>query len=564
MNLRTLSLLTLALPGLAAAASGQQQDASHRAELTVGVLKTGGMLQARLRSTELGAPARVFFGPAGIHPLAPPNGVLLVRYNQSRVYSGLIGPDGIFRVSALIPPNIPLTGRQIAAQGGVQAASGQILFSWSSLLEGDIQRDAGFLEITATLPGSTQTQVSGSVRAVDYDRDGDLDLTVATLPGPTGTPGGMQFLTNAGGSFVDETGTRLPAGENAACFAHEFADLNADGHMDLLVLGRKDSLGAALEPVIFFNNGGGHYGSASGRADLVTGLGATLDPAIGDVDGDGDLDLLFCDGAQHNPSKGPHTLALLRNQGGAWTLDAGFQSASFNNDLWTSSCIALGDVDNDGDLDLVVGRTSGIGGDDMLLINDGLGSFSDESSTRLPFYVDKTSDVKLADLNGDGWLDLLFAQSHVSTDPAFTGDLLYNQGPAQPGVFADALPAQWPETADPELLLRLWVETGDVDNDGDLDAIVMPHEFFQPGGTVGGYPGLFVNQGGAQGGTLGTFVKDQNFFLTGGAPIADFICGGGALFDADGDGDLEYYVSSQGGIYVPTNTQDRLLRNTLR
>lgn len=559
-----LALILLALPGLGSAASAQQQNASHRAELTAGYLETGGALQARLRSTEMGAPARLLFGPAAVTPLALPGGVLLVQYNQARVYSGLIGPDGLFGVNAPLAPGLVLTGRQIAAQGGVQAASGQILLSWSSLLEGDVQRDATFQQATGGLPSSARTQVSGSVRAVDYDRDGDLDLTVATLPGPTGTAGGMQLFTNVGGNFVDQTAARLAPADNEACFAHEFADLNADGHMDLLVLGREDANGATLDPVIFFNDGSGRFGSAFGRADLVTGLGAALDPAIGDVDGDGDLDLIFCDGAQHNPSKGPYTLALLRNLGGAWALDLGFQSAPFNNDLWTSSCVALGDLDNDGDLDLAVGRTSGIGGDDMLLINDGSGVYGDESSVRLPFYVDKTSDVKVADLNGDGWLDLLFAQSHVSSDPLTTGDLLYNQGPAQPGVFADASPAQWPETADPELLLRLWVETGDVDNDGDLDAVVLPHEFFQPLGTVGGYPGLFVNQGGAQGGAPGTFVKDAAFFLQNGAPYADFICGGGALFDGDGDGDLEFYVSSQGGIFVPTNTQDRLLRNTLR
>lgn len=559
-----LALLALALPILGAAAPAQQSSAALRAELTTGSLETGGALQARLRSTEIGAPARLLFGPAAVNPLALPGGVLLVKYNQARVYSGQIGADGIFGVNVPLAPGLVMTGRQIAVQGGVLAANGQILLSWSSLLEGDVGRDATFQQATGGLPAASKTQVSGSVRAVDYDRDGDLDLTVATTPGPTGTAGGMQFFTNVGGSFVDQSAARLTPADNESCFAHEFADFDADGHQDLLILGREDANGATLEPVIFFNDGNGRFGGAFGRADLVTGLGAALDPAIGDVDADGDLDLVFCDGAQHNPSKGPHTLALLRNQGGAWMLDLGFQSAPFNNDLWTSSCVALGDLDNDGDLDLTVGRTSGIGGDDMLLINDGSGAYTDESSVRLPFYVDKTSDVKVADLNGDGWLDLLFAQSHVSSDPLTTGDLLYNQGPAQPGVFLDAPPAQWPETADAELLLRLWVETGDVDNDGDLDAVVMPHEFFQPLGTVGGYPGLFVNQGGAQGGALGTFFKDPDFFQLNGAPYADFICGGGALFDGDGDGDLEFYVSSQGGIFVPTNTQDRLLRNTLR
>ncbi len=541
----------------------QQEDASLRAELDTTALSTGGRLQASLRSTELGQPARLLFGPPAVRPLPPPAGVVLVSLPQARTFAGLIGADGRFRVDAPLPA-IAVSGRLIAVQGGVLARSGQVLLSWSRVLEGDARRSAAFQDASGGLPSATQTQVSGSVVPMDYDRDGDLDLTIATLAGPSGTAGGLQFLTNTGAGFVDESAARLAAPDNGPCFAHQTADLNGDGFMDLVVLGREDALGVALEPVVFFNDGSGHYSTAAGRADLDTGLGATLDVAIGDVDGDGDLDLLFCDGAQHNPSKGPQTLALLRNQGGVWSRDAAFEAAPFNNDLWTSSCLALADVDNDGDLDLAVGRTSGIGGDDMLLINDGSGAFTDESAARLPNYLDKTSDAKFADFNGDGWVDLLFAQSHVSTDPAFTGDMLYNQGPARPGVFADAPASAWPDTPDPDLLLRLWIATGDVDNDGDLDVVILPHEFFQPSGGVGGHPGLFLNLGGAQGGAVGTFAKDPRFFRVNGSPIADFIAGGGACFDADGDGDLEFYVSSQGGILVSTKTQDRLLRNALR
>ncbi len=542
----------------------QQEDASARAILETTAIATGGSLQARLRSTEVGQPVRLLFGPPAVIPLAPPAGILLVQFTQARVFAGVIGADGLFAVSQPLPAQVSVAGRLIAVQGGVLTRSGQALLSWSRVIEGDAAGHATFAQMTTALPPATQTNVSGSVEPVDYDRDGDLDLTIATLPGPTGTPGGLQFLTNNGAGFADESAARLTLADNQPCFAHQAADLDGDGHMDLVVLGREDATGAALDPAVFFNDGTGHYGTAAGRADLDTGLGAALDVAIGDVDGDGDLDLVFCDGAQHNPSKGPHTLALLRNSGGAWAMDPVFQTAPFNNDLWTSSCVALGDVDNDGDLDLAVGRTSGIGADDMLLINDGSGAFADESAARLPFHMDKTSDARFADLNGDGWLDLLFAQSHVSTPPDQAGDLLYNQGPAQPGVFLDAPPSQWPETLDQELLLRLWLETGDVDNDGDTDVVVLPHEFFQQSGAVGGYPGLFLNLGGAQGGAVGTFAKDPSFFLESGAPVADFISGGGALFDADGDGDLEFYVSSQGGIFVPTNTQDRLLRNALR
>jgi hypothetical protein len=132
---------------------------------------------------------------------------------------------------------------------------------------------------------------------------------------------------------------------------------------------------------------------------------------------------------------------------------------------------------------------------------------------------------------------------------------------SQPGVYYDAA-SLFPDALHEHLGIRLGIETGDVDMDGDQDVIIHPHEFFGSGALpFVGRPVLFLNQGGAQGGTLGRFDEDMSFWVPG--PSATFISYYGRLFDADGDLDLDYYVPSYGGILNPYNLQDRLLINNL-
>lgn len=142
------------------------------------------------------------------------------------------------------------------------------------------------------------------------------------------------------------------------------------------------------------------------------------------------------------------------------------------------------------------------------------------------------------------------------------GDVLYNRGAAQPGFFEDG-GARFPDNLDEDLQIRLFSLTADVEGDGDIDLVMLPHEFFGSSSPFVGHPCLFVNQGGAQGATEGVFVKDPNFFRNGATPYDTFISSGGALFDLDGDGDQEFYVGSSGGIVNPLNTDDFLLKNVL-
>lgn len=544
----------------ALAALAPQNSSTGQAELDASPLVSFQVTELRLRSTEIGAPARILLGRPRLTLLPPPHGVLyLAPRAAAATRSGAIGGDGLFATAIAMPDLAAYAGATVVAQGILRDASGRILASPPRILTPDAATSAGFADVSSALPPSN-FQESGIPAACDFDRDGRMDLVAS---GETG----LRFYRQTGAGLADETAARIPAAENPGCYGVLAADFDADGFDDLAVWTRFDSLGA-LPAAIYFNDGAGRFGAAAGVALLNSSLAGIQDLAAGDADGDGDLDLIGCDGGQHNPSSGPQVLVLLRDQGGlqggaanTYAEDPAFKNAAFNVDIGAAAAVALGDCDNDGDLDLAVAFTAGGSGvQNLLVLNDGVGAFTDATATHLPTYFDKSSDARFADLDGDGYLDLLFANSHVSITPAASGDVLYNLGAANPGVYVDGA-VRFPDQFDEELMIRLYMQVADVDADGDLDVLVQPHEFFGSSRPFVGHPGLFVNQGGAQGGARGDFLKDPAFFTAGGAPWATFIASGAAFLDLDGDADLDLYVGSKGGIINPAANGDWLLRN---
>lgn len=116
------------------------------------------------------------------------------------------------------------------------------------------------------------------VAAGDVDGDGLVDLYFARLDGPN------RLYRNLGGfRFKDVTAEAGVALEDAPSTGATFADVDGDGHLDLLVT----SLNA--ENTLLLNDGRGGF---TRKAD--SGLGASngaTTPALADIDGDGDLDL---------------------------------------------------------------------------------------------------------------------------------------------------------------------------------------------------------------------------------------------------------------------------------
>jgi hypothetical protein len=226
----------------------------------------------------------------------------------------------------------------------------------------------------------------------------------------------------------------------------EQGDLDGDGDIDLVI---------AMEfrpNVLLFNDGHGHFTDAS-ASRLPEKKHDSEDIALADFDRDGDLDIIFV-------SEDDMINEYYLNNGKGYFTDVSDRLPVEA----TSNAVVAADLDGDGDLDLVLGNE----GQDVFLANDGKGNFRDETGQRLPVDKTVTQDIEAADLDGDGDLDLVLGNED--------GNKLYlNIGK---GVFTDDAAERLPVTGTAEETRK--VDLADIDGDGDLD-LFFSNVRFRPG-----------------------------------------------------------------------------------
>lgn len=314
-----------------------------------------------------------------------------------------------------------------------------------------------------------------------------------------------------GQQFQQMTGTLFPPALNEYTNQATCADYDHDGDMDIAWAngGNYSSAGPALILRLYVNQGNGTFLDES--IARTGGLAGNIrDVEFGDVDGDGDLDLV----AVQDFNK---PVFLYLNDGSGNFTNASGQLPAIT---LASSHAALGDVDNDGDLDLAInnGTSSRFGtGPTQLWLNDGTGTFTDVTATNLPNApVSQPMDCNFGDLDGDLDLDLIVASRSSSTR------LFFNQGD---GTFASGA---WPGDGS-----TYSFDLGDYNNDGDLDILGV-------NSGASSTEALYDNNG------SGVFTNVSSTAIPGGNnPAGDD--NDSKFFELDFDGELDLTVCRLGG-----------------
>jgi uncharacterized protein (DUF2141 family) len=336
-------------------------------------------------------------------------------------------------------------------------AAPQLLDTSVTFTDPDSNFDGGTLTVTGLL-----TEDSVSIRN-QGNGAGEIGMSGSNL-----SFGGTLIGTVTGGS----NGAALTVTFNAAATAAAIEALienltyanssDAPAASRTLTITVTDAAGAATTRA--------NFAQATGAANPFNGVyGGYSKPSLGDLDGDGDLDAIVgqADGTLHFflNTGGASAPAFTRQTGAANPfnlMDVGYDAAP-----------ALADLDGDGDLDVVLGAFFG---DLNYLLNTGSATapaFTRQVDAANPFNLIRPgsySTPALADLDGDGDFDAVVGEWYgtlrffLNTGSASAPVFVEQTGAANPFDGIDVGDSALPSWSAPTL--------ADLDGDGDLDAVV--------------------------------------------------------------------------------------------
>ncbi len=400
---------------------------------------------------------------------------------------------------------------------------------------------AYFTQDLYTVPPALEKELHG-VFAVDFNHDGLRDLIAPQHdfppdPAPFNPARILAFTNTGSGVFIESTDQVLGHATAICPNGHVVGDFNGDGWDDVFIVDmgndRPPSWGLGKKYLLFIQKANGTLvNEAAFRMPAMFG-GIPYGAAAGDVDGNGGLDLVI------TTTGSPEYQLLMNNGQGYFQYETQRLPAAKPN--WIPNNCQMPDVNKDGYPDIFMGEEGAHFPQDFIFLNDGTGHFAFAPDSTLPPRLlgaaAGTNGAHAADLNGDGWTDLVIS-CVTSSDERI--QVLFNNGD---GTFGDVSN----RVSSPYLKIRptnsAYRAIADVNGDGWPDLLGARNVW---GGSF--VPLLFINHAGAQFEDITAAVWGIHAVDGAEPPSCEFA-------DMDGDGDRDavgiYPVSDQ--VYVLVN-----------
>ena len=270
------------------------------------------------------------------------------------------------------------------------------------------------------------------------------DEGYSTLPAVLCDAGGLDYTSRQGVTF-----NVLGAAASAA------ADIDGDGYTDVAfaVHSTSDGVYAAQSPVFMGTPVGWRV-----NPDVTFPTTGARDVLLRDLNGDGQVDIVF---AQERDAQGYNVNSTLH-----WGTQGGWGNSPVVEFVTTGATgVEAFDADNDGDLDLVFScyKSTSTETESMVFLQGSEGFTGAEPSTRM--MTKGATAVATGDMDGDGNADIVFTNSFHAGSASLPSTVHWGRGD---GTF-EATPTLLPTHG------ALDVEAADLDGDGDLDLVFANH-----------------------------------------------------------------------------------------
>lgn len=259
-------------------------------------------------------------------------------------------------------------------------------------------------DVTTVAPITAGTD---DIAIADYDHDGVFDLMSSERSTTSFVVqrGSHDSPTVAGNLSIVNAGITMDLlGATTSFLDTRFGDVNGDSLID--VFSTDGSTNATVVQLATFD------GASYGRDDVFPSLtGGSLDSllAIADVNRDGYDDVIGTDGNTFLVHRSNHT--------GVWSNSFTATPVALGAE---ATHVAIGDLDGDGDLDLAVAADGTSTNELRVLFNNGSGVFTVDAGCNRSFTGTALRGVAIADLSDDGYPDVVVAVHVDDTTPQYT------------------------------------------------------------------------------------------------------------------------------------------------